>query len=396
MRWVDHWVGLPLCFCFGLASVVARKIFGSRKRIISGQGTLAVFKFFGMGSIIQASPLLRAIRQRYPEARLVFVTFKSNEELVSKLGICDAVRVIRTSSPFSFAVDVIRQILWLRFKRVEAVIDLEFFSKFSTLLSFATRTPIRVGFHLNDFWRHSLITHPIYFNYFRHISDVYEQAGRRIDVVIEDKRLSLIEPGEECKQSVSDFMRNLGGPEGTLLLGVNINAGALSLERRWPLENWGFLIESLLDRYRDMRIILTGSKGEKEYVESFVKRFGSAHGERLIITAGSWSLMEFVAGLESLDGFVTNDSGPMHFAAMQGVPTVSLWGPGRPHFYEPKVSANRSLYADYPCSPCLYMFTTFEGMWCNHEGWCMQALKPEEVLEAVEDMLGDRGKGPSV
>ena len=144
-------MGLPLCFCFGLASVVARKIFGSRKRIISGQGTLAVFKFFGMGSIIQASPLLRAIRQRYPEARLVFVTFKSNEELVSKLGICDAVRVIRTSSPFSFAVDVIRQILWLRFKRVEAVIDLEFFSKFSTLLSFATRTPIRVGFHLNDF-----------------------------------------------------------------------------------------------------------------------------------------------------------------------------------------------------------------------------------------------------
>ena len=234
MRWIDHWIGLPLCFFCGLCSVIARKVFGSRKRVISGKRTIAVFKFFGMGSIIEATPLLRAIRERYPEARLVFVTFESNEKLVSKLGICDEVRVIRTRTPVVFAADVIKQVLRLRFERVEAVIDLEFFSKFSTLVSFATRARIRVGFHLNDFWRYSLITHPVYFNYFRHISDVYEQAGKCIDAVINDKRLIAIEADEECKKSVSGFMRNRGWPKGTVLLGVNINAGSLSLERRWP------------------------------------------------------------------------------------------------------------------------------------------------------------------
>lgn len=387
MRWIDHWLGLPLCFLFGLISVVARRIFGSRKRVISGEGTIAVFKFFGMGSMIQASPLLRAIRRRYPKAHLTFVTFKGNQQLISGLGVCDTVRIIRTSSPFTFVLDVIRQVFWLRLKRTEAVIDLEFFSKFSTLLSFATRSPIRVGFHLNDFWRHSLITHPIYFNYFKHISDVYEQAGKRIDVVIDSRELIRLEPDAESRNSAATFFEDLGWPNDAIILGVNINAGALSLERRWPLDNWRFLIEKLFEKHPNVRIVLTGSKDEKQYVESFAAAFTPALTQKLAISAGQWSLMEFVAGLELFDGFLTNDSGPMHFAAMLQIPTVSLWGPGRPHFYGPQVSTDRSLYADYPCSPCLYMFTTFEGMWCDHEGWCMQALKPMYVLDAVEEML---------
>jgi len=69
------------------------------------------------------------------------------------------------------------------------------------------------------------------------------------------------------------------------------------------------------------------------------------------------------------------------------VPLVSLWGPGRPDFYAPRCPHHRVIYCDYPCSPCLYMFTTFQGMWCNHEGWCMEAIEPPVVLEAVEAIL---------
>jgi hypothetical protein len=35
------------------------------------------------------------------------------------------------------------------------------------------------------------------------------------------------------------------------------------------------------------------------------------------------------------------------------------------------------------------MFTTFEGMWCNHEAWCMQVIEHQAVLEAVEGMLAE-------
>jgi ADP-heptose:LPS heptosyltransferase len=85
----------------------------------------------------------------------------------------------------------------------------------------------------------------------------------------------------------------------------------------------------------------------------------------------------------------------MHLAAAQGAPLVSLWGPGRPEFYAPRVARHEIIYESYPCSPCLYMFTTFEGMWCGHEGWCMQAIATAKVLAAVERTLGG-ASAPSV
>ena len=56
MRWVDHWVGLPMCFLLSLLVTIVRKLGLRRVRTISGQRTIAVFKFFGLGSIIEATP----------------------------------------------------------------------------------------------------------------------------------------------------------------------------------------------------------------------------------------------------------------------------------------------------------------------------------------------------
>ncbi len=389
MRWIDHWVGLPMCFLLGLFVSVARAILPKRDRAITGERTLAVFKFFGLGSIIEATPVLRAIRQRYPKSRLAFVTFDTNEALLRRLDVCTDLRIIRTRSPLRFAWDVLAQIVWVRRARVEAVIDLEFFSKFSTLMTFLSGARVRVGFHLNDFWRYSLVTHPIYFNYYRHITDVYEQAAGQLDVPIDDRTLSRIDPGDDARRSALESLQRHGWPPESPLLGVNVNAGDLSLERRWSLDNFAEVVGALLANHAELYVVLTGTSDEKDYVSSLVDRLPSEVRDRVIVAAGLWSLDEFIAALSLLDGFVTNDSGPMHMAAAQGVPMVSLWGPGRPGFYAPHVEGHRVVYSDYACSPCLYMFTTFEGMWCHHEGWCMQAIEPKTVIEAAEAMLTD-------
>jgi ADP-heptose:LPS heptosyltransferase len=108
-----------------------------------------------------------------------------------------------------------------------------------------------------------------------------------------------------------------------------------------------------------------------------------------------WSLDDFLASFERMAVFVTNDSGPMHLAAAQGAPLVSLWGPGRPEFYAPRVARHEIIYEAYPCSPCLYMFTTFEGVWCRHEGWCMQAIAARKVMTAIEKLIGAPAGDPA-
>lgn len=393
MRWVDHWVGLPLCFFFGLSASLMRAVLPKRKRRISGKGTLAVLKFFGMGTIVAASPLLRAIRKKYPEARLVFVTFESNRILVEKLNLGVDLRVIRTSSPLKFVFDVLRVIFYLRVWNVEAVVDLEFFSRFSTLLSFASWAGIRVGYHLNDFWRNSLVTHPIYFNYFRNLTDIFCEAGRQLDVKVEDIRPARIDPGEQAEASVKQWLQAKGWTTDRRLLGVNVNASELSYERSWDIKRFAAVIQEVLQRHEDLDVVLTGSGGERIYAESLLKFLPSSLRDRVFVAAGEWSLEEFLAGLLLLDGFLTNDSGPMHMAAAQGTAMVSIWGPTRPGFFAPQSDTHRIVWDDYPCSPCVGMFTAFEGMWCDHEGWCMQEIAPQTVIDEVEHILENSKDG---
>ena len=387
MRWIDHWVGLPTCFVLGLCVTLLRAAGLKRSRRIDGQRTLAVFKFFGLGSIIEATPLLRAIRARYPRARLAFVTFAENEHLVRMLGLCTDVRVIRTQRPLDFVLDVLRQIAWLQRERVEAVIDLEFFSKFSTLLSFFSGARIRVGFHLNDFWRYSLVTHPIYFNYYHHITDVYREAARQLDAPVTDASLSRIEVSPARRQTARALLTRHGWSPGAPLVGVNVNAGDMSLERRWPLERFAVVVQALLEQHADRFVVLVGAPSERAYVLTLSERLPQELRARVIVAAGLWTLNEFVAALSDFDLFLTNDSGPMHLAAAQGTPVVSLWGPARPGFIAPQVPNHSIIYHDYPCSPCLLMFTSFEGMWCNHEAWCMLTIAPDAVLAAAERLL---------
>lgn len=400
MRSIDHWVGLPLCFVLGAFVSLRHRLLPRRERPIRDNGTLVVIKFFGLGSIIEATPLLRGIRRRYPNARLVFLTFQSNEGLLRRLGLCTDIRIIRSRSPLHFVLDTLGTLWWMQRHDVDAAIDLEFFSKFSTLMAVLGGARRRVGYHLNAFWRRSLLTDPVYFNYYRHITDVFAQAGSHLDVPIEDHSLTPVPVDEAARrrveQSLRDFAHQDGGAAGRLV-GVNVNAGEMSLERRWPVENFVLLIESLLARHADLRVLLTGAPAEADYVRTVIKGLSEASRCRVLVTAGLWSMDEFIAALGIMTCFVTNDSGPMHLAAAQGAPLVSLWGPGRPDFYAPHVARHEVIYEQYPCSPCLYMFTTFEGMWCHHEGWCMQAIQPATVLAAVERLLtgGAATPGPA-
>ena len=387
MRWIDHWVGLPLCLLLGMLVTMRRRLLPGRELPIREGGTIVVFKFFGLGSIIEATPLLRAIRRRYPRTRLAFLTFSPNRALLERLNLCDEVRVIRTRPPPGFVIDTLRELAWLRRRDVDAIVDLEFFSKFSTLMAAVGGGRRRVGYHLNDFWRFSLLTHPVYFNYYRHITDLYAHAGRQIDVTVESQELSAVPVDDRARSRVARSLEEQGWMPGGRVIGINVNAGDLSLERRWPPEHFARLIEELLRRHRDLCVVLTGSPDESEYVQGIWNRLGATARPKALVTAGRWTLDDFLASFERMTCFVTNDSGPMHLAAAQGTPLVSLWGPGRPEFYAPRVPNHEVIYQRFPCSPCLYMFTTFEGMWCNHEGPCMQVIAPAQVLAAVERRL---------
>lgn len=386
MKLIDLWVGLPLCAILGTVSLLARRWRGQPQYLPPSPRRILVMKFFGLGSVIQAGPMLRAIRKRYPDSRFTFLTFPETAGLVRRMGVCDDIRTIRTGGLFAFVGDLLRQVLNFWADPVDMCIDLEFFSKFSTLVSLLSWSGTRVAFHLNNYWRWSVVTHPIYYNYYRHVSDVYADAAEAIGAPVTDRSPIALAIPDEARTAALEQLRGCGWDGRSRLIGINVNAGELSYERRWPVERFVVVIENLCLR-DDVQPVLTGAANEVDYVRQVVERLSDEARRRLVNSAGKLSFDEFVAVMKEFDFLLTNDSGPLHIAYAQGTPSISLWGVGRPSFYGPRDETSSTLYGSLPCSPCLYMFTSEVGQWCKNRGDCMQRITVEDVWSVVERYL---------
>jgi ADP-heptose:LPS heptosyltransferase len=89
---------------------------------------------------------------------------------------------------------------------------------------------------------------------------------------------------------------------------------------------------------------------------------------------------------------VSNDSGPAHFAAACGLPTIVLFGPETPHLYRP-LGNSTALYAGLACSPCVSASNHRKSA-CN-DNVCMRAISVEQVFKAVDDVLTAQVREPT-
>lgn len=392
MRAIDHYLGIPVCWVLGVLALASRRIRGPRS-MRQRPRTVLIMKFFGLGHVLMASPLLQAVRQGFPDSRLVFLTFDSTAALARRQNLADEVREIRTSGIVDFVVDVVRQVVRFQTEHVDVVLDLEFFSKFSTMMSILTRSPVRVGYYLETFWRDSIITHPVFFNYHQHVLDIYESTLRSIGLSMAERGIAALPPTATEQAAVAAFLAANGIDGGDVLVGVNPNASDLSVERRWPAANFVELIDRLLAR-APVKVMLTGGPADAAYVRGIAEQLEPRWLGRVVNACGRLGFGEFVAALPRCRAFVTGDSGPMHVAVAQGVPTVSLWGPTNPNFHAPPGGQCRVVYKRLPCSPCLPMLTSRPGMWCGHRADCMHSIGVDEVLAAVEVTLREASLSP--
>jgi ADP-heptose:LPS heptosyltransferase len=109
----------------------------------SSVNRIVVAKLIGMGSILQATPLLNALKLRYPHAVVTFVTMRSNREFVNRLSCVDEVLVLDDRNPFAMAVSTVQTLAALIRRRADLYFDLELYSAFASLLALCAVTRIR-------------------------------------------------------------------------------------------------------------------------------------------------------------------------------------------------------------------------------------------------------------
>ena len=384
----DRIFAVPAAYLFnGITRVLGILLRRDHTITSSSVNRIIVAKLIGMGSILQATPFLKALKLRYPEAKLTFVTMRSNKELLTRLSCVDEVLVLDDRSPLTMVVTTLRTIATLIRMRANLYFDLEVYSAFASLLALFAVTRNRLGFYRHSAtFKNGIYTHLVYFNSRMPVRQLYLQLGRVAGIPAGQGEITgplVVHDHERSK--VSQFLCEVPGWQAEKpYIVINPNASPLLVERRWPIENVVEAIERLVSS--GSQIALIGSPDEAKYVQGLYEMLPPDVRLRVVNTAGRLTFGELLALLKGAACVLTNDTGPMHMAIALERPTVCLFGPANPEHYGQDLPFVEIFYERVYCSPCLYEADVPP---CGGYNICMQRIKPEGVVAAVLKLASD-------
>ena len=405
MRAIDHWVGVPLC---AVASPLVALLDGVKN--IFSRGTdaprkLLFIELSEMGSAILVDPAMRNAQAR--GAELFFLIFKSNRASLTLLNTVkpENIFTIDSSSLGGLIKDTIAFLLVAHKHRIDTVIDLELFSRFTALLTGLCGARRRVGYHIfhgEGLWRGFMLTRKVHYNPHIHITKNFlslihaafakeiEVPFSKIQIADSEIRLeqaainpvALSQVRERIEKLAKDASIQFKQGQQRLIL-VNPNASDLLPQRRWAQQRFSELIQGLNQRYPDDLILITGSPAEFDYVE---KVRTVANIKNALNFAGQVTFAELPPLYTLSDVMVTNDSGPGHFSAVTPLRTVVLFGPETPALYG-SIGKSIPITANLACSPCVSA-ANHRKTAC-HDNVCMQAITVSQVLEKMVHQLNE-------
>jgi lipopolysaccharide heptosyltransferase II len=323
----------------------------------------------GIGDAVLFIPMLRALREAWPEAELHLLLERRNRGVVAETGLADRLHVYDRPSGLVRALR----------GRYDLVIDTEQFHYLAAVVAWMTRAPRRIGFATNS--RRKLLTGAVDYDesvYEVHsFLDLAETAtGRR---AAWDPNAPFYPLSEAARARARQWLAPLDG-----LRRVAIHPGASIPERRWPPERYAEL--ALMLARDGIGIVLLGGPDDGRAATVIEKALGQRPTVNL---ATRCSLADAAAVVEQVDVYVSADSGVLHLAYGVGTPTVHLFGPGVLSKWGPQGERFVTIRTDAACSPCTrYGYTPP----CNQGMVCMQRITAAEVARAVRAQLGfERG-----
>ena len=395
----DRWVGAPLCAILTLF----RRIFESTRQSGSRQVERILFvKFAEQGSTVLAYPAIRRAIEMVGRENVYFVVFEDNRFVLDAMGVIPERNVITiaTKSLFGLAISALRTALQIRKIGIDAVIDMEFLTRFSAILTFTTGAKSRVGFHTffgDGPYRGDLMTHRLLYNPHLHTSQLFEEmiAALTCDpaalptfdfIPPSNGPLPSFEPSINELVEIDALLEceNPGIGSAPLIL-LNPNASDLLPLRRWPASRYVNLAQRLLERYPELFIALTGERSEAAPNNRLADEVGSA---RVIRLAGKTTLRQLLVLYMRSEILVTNDSGPAHFASLTPIHVVTLFGPETPALFAARSPNATALWAGIACSPCVNAYNNRRSVCRNN--LCMQAIAVDDVFEKVTRIYDSR------
>jgi ADP-heptose:LPS heptosyltransferase len=398
MRWVDRWVGIPACF---LLTIVRRVSALFSSRALPAPQNVLFIELAEMGSLVLAQPAVAQLRRTYPAARPHFLVFKGLKDSVVLLGHAqpEDVFTIDPSNLFTIARDALRFMAAARRRRIDTAINLEMFTRVSSILMFMSGARTTVGFHgftQPGLYIGGLLTHRVAYNPHIHTSQAFlalvESLGSdpanlplgkfRVEPLANVPKLAT-DPAAQARilSRVHEQNPNVAGKR---LLLINPNASPLIEIRKWPLDNYVDLVRRLLADPANA-CVMTGVLAERPDAQAVISRVNS---DRIVDMTGRTSFKELIDLYNVADLLVTNDSGPAQFAALTNIDVVVFFGPETPKLYGPLTERSAVMYSGLACSPCVSAYN--QRLTPCTDNQCLKQIPVDTVYGRIQQLLHAR------
>lgn len=325
----------------------------------SGPETALLIRPGGIGDAVHLAPSIVRLRRCYPRLRITVLAERRNAGIFPLVGEVDDVR----------CYDIPADLASVLSRRYDLVIDTEQWHRLSAAVARIVRAGFRIGFGTNP-ERSRLFTRAIPYDHDRyeasHFLDLLEPLG----IGGELSPPPWLSVTDGAVREAERLLAEISTPF------VAIFPGASIPERRWGADRFGVIVRELA--LQGIGTVTVGGMPERGEGE-MLARLGALN------LTGRCSLLTTAAVVARSSLLLSGDSGILHLAVALGIPTLSLFGPGRHRKWAPQGEKHRVLRRDIPCSPCTTFGTTPP---CSYGIRCMRDILPSQVAESIHHMLG--------
>ena len=348
---------------------------------------------FGIGDVLFSTPLLRILKDNFPNSSICFICNKRTRETIEKSPDIDEVFVFEKddykalwkNNKIACLKEFISFIGKIKNRAFDLAIDMSMGHQYNFFLKLMC-VPVRAGFDYKG--RGRFLTEKLNFDGFedRPIGEYYKELLRMLEFSVKDAptRIWLT---DEDRSYADEFCNKKGLKTDDIIIGIapggGISFGREKLNfKRWPAEKFSALIKGLINDI-NAKIILLWGPGEEYLIEEVVDRIQLPKSSSMRpIIAPRTSIRQLAAFMEKCDCVVANDAGPLHVAVASGAKTVSIFGPSDENVYGPypKGPRHKTVTGSMACRPCYKKFKIPDCMTLD----CLNTLEWDKVLEAVK------------
>lgn len=331
-----------------------------------------------LGDTVMATPMIDAIRNRFPNSQIVILTSKIGHEVLKNNPLIDEIIIINNNWISQSLVNMPRflkgfnksyfkKIKELRNRRIDLLIEVK--GDFRNIIFFDIwlKAKYLAGYSLSGFgW---MLDWEMQYPKDAHETEVRLNIAKKLGAYTKNLKPNFF-LSDRDKDAIRIFLNKNSVNDNDFKAVLHITG--TWAPRLWPVESFAEIAKKLQKKF-NAKIFLIIAPGEEKFFEEFSKFFCQA------ISTIELTIPEKAALIKESDLFLGNDSGPAHIARSVKTPLVAIYGPDDPKRIGPQ-EGGIAVWKKFPCMPC-------GQVKCSQFPNCVQSINVDEVWDEIIKLL---------